>query len=88
VGSVEPADRSIVRDRFERALLEVPVPGTTIILKNAAVQKPIVLQTIPVLVPPKVFDIDRDRPSPAQPIACEAKTIDPILGRLVGPCYA
>jgi hypothetical protein len=88
--SVEPADRSIVGDRFERVLIGVgPVPGSTIILKTIAVQKPIVLQTIPVLVPPKVFEIERGRPSPAQPITCESHpALIPTSDRLLGPCYA
>jgi hypothetical protein len=87
--SVEPGEGSIVGDRFERVLLGVgPVPGSTIILKTITVQKPIALQTIPVLVPPKVFEIERGRPSPAQPITCESHPIISSSDRLVGPCYA
>jgi hypothetical protein len=64
------------------------VPAT-IILKTIAVQKPIVLRTIPVLVPPRVFEIERGRPSPAQPITCESHpTIVSAADRLLGPCYA
>ena len=90
VESVEPADTSIVRDRFDRALFGVgPAPGSTIILKTIAVQKPIVLQTIPALVPPRVFDIERRRPSPARPITCGAHlTIIQTSDRLLGSCYA
>jgi hypothetical protein len=89
-GSVEPADRSIIGDRFQRVLLEVdPAPGSTIILKTIAVQKPIVLRMSPVLAPPRVFEIERGRPFPAQPITCESHpTIISASDRLLGPCYA
>jgi len=82
-----PVPHATVSSAF--SLGSVPAPGSTIILKTIAVQKSIVLRTIPVLVPPKVFEIERGRPSPAQPITCESHpTIVSAADRLLGPCYA